>query len=109
MKTSAWIVLLYALIILLGGIIGFREAHSLPSLIAGSVSAILLLLCASGMFKKSVLAYTFSIIFIMLLTCFFGYRFMLTSKFMPSGMMLIVSALALIFVLRQRKRKTKLI
>ncbi len=108
MKFSAWIVLVYALLILLGGLMGFRQAHSLASLVVGSVSAIILLVCASGMFRKSLLAYTLAMAFILVLTLFFAYRFALTEKFMPAGMMTMISALALLTVVfRSKKKKAK--
>ena len=108
MKNSAWIVLIYALIVFLGGMIGFNQAHSMPSLIAGTVSATLLLICALGMFKRSVLAYTLAMAIILALMLFFGYRFTATGKFMPSGMMMILSASSLLYILMRRKKKAKL-
>lgn len=109
MKMSAWIVLVYAILIFLGGMIGFNQAHSLPSLLAGSVSAFLLLTCSYGMFRRSMLAYTVAMVLILALTVFFGYRFTLTAKFMPSGMMALISAFCLLLVLTRRKKKVKLI
>lgn len=107
MKISAWIVFFYALIILVGGVIGFSKAHSYPSLIVGVASALLLFACTLGMFRKSILAYTLALALILALTLFFAYRFTLTTKFMPSGMMALISALSLIFVLLRGKKKTR--
>lgn len=87
---------------------GFSQAHSLPSLIAGTVSAILLFACSLGMFKRSLLAYTLAMFLILALTIFFAYRFALTGKFMPAGMMIIISTLSLVLVLMRRKKKPKL-
>lgn len=109
MKMSAWVVLIYALFIFLGGMIGYNQAHSLSSLIAGTVSAILLLACGMGMFKKSTLAYTLALALILSLALFFGYRFVLTGKFMPAGMMIILSLLTLVIIFKRRKKKAKLI
>lgn len=109
MKTSAWIILIYAAIIFIGGMIGFKQAHSYPSLIAGSISALLLFLCALGMFNRSALAFTLALALIFALTIFFSYRFSLTTKFMPAGMMALVSLATLLVVFTQRKKKAKFI
>ncbi len=108
MKFSAWVVCIYALLIFLGGMIGYYQAHSLPSLIAGTLSAILLFACAWGMFKNSALAYTFALALILALALFFGYRFTLTGKFMPSGMMTLMSIFALAIFFKYRKKKAQL-
>lgn len=108
MKLSACIVLTYALLIFVGGVIGFNQAHSLPSLIAGSLSALLLLACSLGMFKRSVLAYTLAMALILALMLFFSYRFVLTGKIMPAGMMAVISAFCLACIMMRRKKKIKL-
>jgi uncharacterized membrane protein (UPF0136 family) len=41
-KYGKWVILLYALLMLGGGIGGYAKAHSMPSLISGIVSAVLL-------------------------------------------------------------------
>lgn len=105
MHLSAWIVLIYSLLILIGGMIGYSQAHSLPSLISGSIFGFLLLLCSIGMFKKSVLAYTLSLALSAMLTLFFFYRFIITMKLMPAGMMAIISLSTITFILWNRKRK----
>lgn len=107
MKISACIVLGYALIILLGGMMGYQKAHSYSSLIVGTISAILLFGCSIGMFRKSTLAYSLALALILALMLFFGYRFALTGKFMPSGMMILISGLSLFFVFQRRKKKAK--
>jgi uncharacterized membrane protein (UPF0136 family) len=41
---------LYGIVTLVGGIIGYVLANSMPSLVAGAISGVLLLLCAAGVF-----------------------------------------------------------
>lgn len=109
MKWSAWITLTYALIVMSGGIVGFTQAHSYPSLIAATLSATLLFMGAIGMFRKSILAYTLVVFVHLLLTLFFTYRYAITTKFMPAGLMIILSASSLIFILTKGKKKARLI
>lgn len=109
MKISAWIVLMYALIILVGGMIGFKQAHSYPSLIAGLTASCLLFICGGAMLRGSNLAFSLAMAITLALTLFFAYRYTLTHKFMPAGIMSLVSALTLVIVLAQRKKKAKFI
>jgi uncharacterized membrane protein (UPF0136 family) len=88
-----YIVALYGILILIGGIIGHIKAGSNASLVMGVVSGLLLLLSSGGMFskkhfKKSVYS---AIILTLILDAFFSYRFLATMKFMPSGLLALVS------------------
>lgn len=89
----AYIVALYGILILIGGIIGHIKAGSQASLAMGLISGLLLLLSSGGMFskkhfKKSVY---FALILTLLLDAFFSYRYMATMKFMPSGLLALMS------------------
>ena len=53
MKISVLVVGLYGLLSLIGGIIGYAKARSVASLIAGSISGIILLACAYGLMNGS--------------------------------------------------------
>ena len=104
MNIPALTILIYALFVLIGGMIGYNQAHSLASLIAGTVSGLLLLFCSIGMFKRSVLAYTLSLGLTLLLTLFFSYRLFLTAKFMPAGLMVLLSLITFSLVYYTRKQ-----
>lgn len=91
MKKSAIIVLIYASLILVGGMIGYAHAHSNASLIAGVTSSILLILSAYAMLKDYYPGYISSLLITASLVAFFFYRFSLSYKFMPSGMMCVIS------------------
>jgi uncharacterized membrane protein (UPF0136 family) len=104
MKANVIVTLLYALIVFGGGIMGFAQAHSLASLIAGSLSA-LVLFCAAFMLHREItvgfylaFAATFFLLF------FFGYRFTLSYKFMPAGFMALLSLAVLLtlFILKPK-------
>ncbi len=84
----------YALLMLLGGGIGFLNAKSKPSLIAGSISAILLGVAWFVSRSQETTGYLFGLIVAVLLLVVFGMRLKKTGKFMPSGMLLIFSVVA---------------
>ena len=91
---SVWMILIYAALMLAGGVMGYKAAGSRASLISGTVSALLLagafflardnaaqgLMAAAGI--SALLAVVFAI------------RTVKTRKFMPSGMLLLLSVLA---------------
>jgi uncharacterized membrane protein (UPF0136 family) len=45
---AAVVTILYGLISLTGGIMGYVKAHSVPSLVAGGIAGVLLILCGVG-------------------------------------------------------------
>jgi uncharacterized membrane protein (UPF0136 family) len=87
---------IYALLLAVGGVIGFVKARSRPSLIAGVASAVAALM-ALGLSLMGIrfglpLGMTLAIV----LFVFFGYRYALRGrKFMPSGLMAVVSLVVL--------------
>ena len=89
-------ILIYALILFAGGWVGFQKAGSKPSLLAGLLGAILLLI---GFFvaRYSIRAAGYwigaSVAFLMCVA--FGIRLSKTGKLMPSGMLLAISIVAL--------------
>ena len=99
MKLAAITVLVYALMVSAGGLVGYVQAKSIPSLISGILSGIVLLICGWLVWQGSMAAGYTSGAVVLLLALFFGYRFVTTNKFMPGGMMLILSFIALFFLL----------
>lgn len=107
MKSNCIIIALYATILLIGGTIGYVQTQSLASIIAGTISFILLIGSSILMLQKEKLGYVFAISLVCFLACFFSYRYALTQKFMPAGIMIILSALtgmALLWTSPYRKR-----
>ena len=82
---------LYAILLILGGVMGFIKAHSKISLITGSISGILVLLACKIGSKSPKEGYLFISAISLVLSIFFATRFSHTGAFMPSGLMLILS------------------
>ena len=77
----------YIVLLLVGGTMGLIKAGSKVSLITSAIFAVLLALCALGIIRP----FYFAKIFVGLLLVVFGIRFAKGRKFMPSGLMLILS------------------
>lgn len=85
----------YGLLAGLGGIWGYIKSKSKPSLIAGCLSSILLLVAAVMQIRGFSSGLLLSKIIILLLIAVFVVRLVKTGKFMPSGIMLIAGVIAL--------------
>ncbi|MBX9691960.1 MAG: TMEM14 family protein [Cyanobacteria bacterium] len=83
-----------AVLMLAGGVIGFVKAQSRPSLISGVVSAILLGACAFMYTSNQQAALIAGAVIFAMLEAVFAIRLAKTRKFMPSGMMLIMTGIA---------------
>ncbi len=83
---------IYIVLLVIGGLIGFLKAKSQISLIMSVAFAAALSLCATGVVFQP---YVADILLAALLVVF-GLRLTKTKKFMPSGMMLVVTLLALV-------------
>jgi uncharacterized membrane protein (UPF0136 family) len=93
MTNDQIVLLVYTILLELGGVMGFAKAGSKASLIASSVFALVLLL-----FVFNILPIAYSWIVLVCLLAFFGRRLARTRKFMPSGMMVILSIVALVLL-----------
>ncbi len=91
MTTSAIILWVYILLLVAGGLMGYLKAGSKPSLIASSAFALALVLCQVGLLPLPHAAE----VLLGLLLVVFVMRLAKTKKFMPSGLMLAVTALTL--------------
>lgn len=99
MRMVVAVALIYGLLVLLGGIMGYVQAQSLPSLISGLVFGVALLASSWGLWRGSGAAGYWAVGLTLLLALFFGYRFFTTGKWMPAGGMLMLSLAALILLL----------
>lgn len=83
---------IYIGLLVLGGLVGFLKAGSKMSLIMSVAFAIPLALCAQGIISEPRVAD----VLLGFLLIFFGIRFTKSKKFMPNGLMAILSAAALL-------------
>ena len=86
--TLLWI---YIILLVIGGLIGFLKAKSQVSLIMSVAFAAALSLCAAGVFFQP---YVADLLMTALLVVF-GLRLVKTKKFMPAGLMLVITILVL--------------
>ncbi len=92
---ALWI---YVTLVLAGGLVGFIKAGSKISLVVSAVFATLLALCATGVIHP----FYITDIILGVLALVFCVRYLKTSKFMPSGLMLLFSVVVLAVLLVDR-------
>lgn len=91
MTWHALVVLIYALFIFLGGMMGFMKAHSSVSLWMGSASSLLLLLSAFGIYRSQGWGLILAFVVTTVLAFFFGFRFYTKQAFFPAGLTTLLS------------------
>jgi uncharacterized membrane protein (UPF0136 family) len=87
---------IYIVFLVIGGLIGFLKAKSAVSLYMSVGFAAALALCAINGLLDAKLARTLADVLMVLLLVVFAMRLAKTKKFMPAGMMLIVTLAALV-------------
>jgi uncharacterized membrane protein (UPF0136 family) len=90
-STVLWI---YIVLLLVGGLMGFLKAKSKVSLITSAVFAAVLVLTQTGIFDSGVARNLVNVLLAVLLVVF-AVRLAKTKKFMPSGLMLVLTILVL--------------
>jgi len=98
MQTPSIIVYVYAALVGAGGLFGYLKAKSLPSLLAGEMSFLLLLAAGYALGTGKAWGLPLAIGLSLFLLVFFSLRYVKSSPraFMPSGLMAILSLLALL-------------
>ena len=100
---TSWFVLIYAILVAVGGIMGYVKAQSSASLIAGVLSGLFLAGSAIAMMKGSYQAgWWIALIVTIALLVRFGIAAMNEFKMMPGGMVIILSLIVLIVLLTNR-------
>ncbi len=96
---AKYVVLIYGLLMIIGGIIGFTTAKSLASLLSGGISGIILVLVFVWSLKALPPALWTAVGISAALTVLMGVRFVGSGKFMPSGGIALISLIALVLTL----------
>ncbi|NDD59456.1 MAG: hypothetical protein EBZ47_09500 [Chlamydiae bacterium] len=98
MKKTGSIVLIYGLLVFIGGWIGYITSHSPPSAISGTLFGALLFLAGRAMIVKKTWGQWTALFLAFILDAFFTYRFAKTLKFFPAGFMSLLSLAVLIIL-----------
>ena len=99
MRTTTTVILwVYIILLLAGGLMGFIKAKSKISLVTSALFAVLLALCATAVIQPFYIAD----VLVGLLLIVFAIRFAKGRKFMPAGLMLVLSALMLAVLIFRR-------
>ncbi|MBX9879372.1 MAG: TMEM14 family protein [Candidatus Obscuribacterales bacterium] len=91
-------VIVLAVFIFIGGIIGFIKAKSKPSLISGIISSGLLAGCYTWSQTDAKIALITADVLSVLLTVMFYFRFTKSRKFMPAGLLILLCSLAVVVI-----------
>lgn len=107
MSRARLILFIYSLFLLIGGSIGYLISGSIVSLVTSLIFFFLLILShyllSIRLFWGKSLAY----LCMSILSIFFILRWISTQKFMPAGLMSIVTVLAFAFLLHKLERKVE--
>lgn len=91
-----FITLIYGVLAIAGGAIGYKQAGSQMSLLSGIISGFLLLIGAYLLFGGNPIGLALSAIVSLVLVVVFAIRLAKTRKFMPAGLMIILGVVNLI-------------
>ena len=100
---TAWVILLYGVLVAAGGALGYARAQSLPSLLAGGVAGLLLVGAGVLMLRGSYAAgWWAALVIALLLLARFAVASFDNFKWMPGGLMIVLSVVALAALLAGR-------
>lgn len=106
MKNQAIAIWIYALVLMIGGLIGFLKAGSLASLLTATFFTAALIKCGISVKQSNPYAYNMSLVMLSLLLVFFIFRFISTYKFMPSGLAAILTFSVLAYLIVAKRTAT---
>ena len=91
---ASYYILIFGILMIVGGIMGFVKSRSKASILSGSIFGLLLMACGYFMMNGNLRASQFAFGLSVVLILIFVQRFKASKKFMPAGLMLILSVLA---------------
>jgi uncharacterized membrane protein (UPF0136 family) len=104
MENTAIEVWVYGVIMILGGIAGFVRVGSKASLISGVGFGLVLLVCGFDVWRGSQNGLMAAVIIALLLVVLFAIRYAKKRRFMPAGMLAILSLVAAVIFALAMKR-----
>ncbi len=99
LRLSAWTTGIYSLTVLLGGLAGYLRGGSPVSLAVGLLASAALAVSSRWLSRGKLAGGFLAGGVALVLGLFFGYRFIATGNFVPGGVLLLASFVALFFVL----------
>ena len=103
-KKIGILILVYSLLVAVGGGVGFLLKKSSASLYMGSLSGLMLLYLSIKVMTLYRWALKVAILWILLLDLFFSYRYLLSFQIVPAGVMLLLTTATLATILLQLKK-----
>ena len=94
LATIIWLILVYALLVAIGGIIGYVKAKSNQSLISGLGSGVALAIAWYVSLQNPTIGLVLATVIAVALVVVFALRFRATNKFMPAGLLASLSLVA---------------
>jgi uncharacterized membrane protein (UPF0136 family) len=91
--------IVFGALTIVGGIIGYLKAGSVASIVAGSITGVLLLVAVFLLPEHRTIGLATALIVSLLLAAQFVPKFLRTGRVMPAGMMSILSAIGIIAVI----------
>jgi len=88
--------MVFGVLTIAGGVVGYVKADSVASIIAGSITGILLLVAAFLLPERRAIGLATAFIISLLLAAQFAPKFLRTGRVMPAGMMSILSVIGVI-------------
>jgi uncharacterized membrane protein (UPF0136 family) len=96
MEAAKLYFIIFGVLTIVGGIVGYVKAGSVASIIAGSITGVLLLVAAFLLPEHRAIALASALILSLLLAGQFVPKFLRTGKVMPAGIMSILSVIGIV-------------
>jgi len=88
--------ILFGVLTIVGGVVGYIKAGSMASIIAGSITGVLLLVAGFVLPEHRAIGLATAFIISLLLAAQFVPKFIRTGRLMPAGMMSILSVIGIV-------------
>src|SRR6266446_2071751 len=96
MNATSIYFLIFGALTIIGGVIGYVKAGSLPSIIAGAITGVLLLVAGWILPNNRMLGLAIAFVVSILLAAQFVPKLIRTGKMMPTGLMSILSVIGIV-------------